>query len=77
MGFPERGRAVSDLEVGAFDFGLIRVSTILGDIVMLDRAAGSISRVSASEDALEPGSDSSPWSASTSSTIGDIGEAGG
>ena len=59
MGFPERGRADFALEVGAFDFGLIGVSAILGEIGMLDRAAGSISRVSASEDALEPGADSS------------------
>ena len=76
VGFPERGRAVFDLEVGAFDFGLMQVSTILGEIGMLDRGAGSIIRVSASQDALEPGSDSSSRSASTSSTIGDMGEAG-
>ena len=60
VGFPEKGRVVFDLEVGAFDFSLIQVSTILGQIGMLDRTAGSISRASASEDALEPGSDGSP-----------------
>ena len=50
VGFPERGRAVFDWGVGAFDYGLIRVSTILGEIGMLDRTAGSIFKASASED---------------------------
>ena len=71
--FPERARGVFDCMVSTFDFGLMRVSNILGEIGILDRVAGSISGTSPSEDALEPGSDSSPRSASTSSTVGDRG----
>ena len=64
MGFPGRVRSVFDCGVGAFDFGLMRVFTILGEIGILDPTADSISTASASEDALEPGSDSSSRSAS-------------
>ena len=55
VGFPERERAVFDWGVGAFDFGLMRVSTILGEIGILDGTADSISR----DSTPEPGSDSS------------------
>ena len=55
VGFPERGRTVFDWGVGAFDFGLVRVSTILGEIGILDRTVGSISRASASKDGMESG----------------------
>ena len=82
--FLKVSRGVSLIEGGlfsieecAFDLCFVRVSTILGEIGILDRTAGSISRASASDNALEPGSDSSPRSTSTSSTVGDIGEASG
>ena len=55
VGFSEGGRAVFVWGVGAFDFRLVRVSTIHEEMGIVDCAAGSISRASASEDALEPG----------------------
>ena len=64
-------RAAFDWGEGAFDFCLMRVSTILLEIGIPDLTAASISRASASEDALEHGSDSSPRLASTCSTVGD------